>query len=366
MKRALYVIPYPKFFSQHAGVGGHVAHAAGIIGGFVEHGLNVTVVAEENHDIFNIAHVDVELVPCVSAAQLSRQLWALKLLKHLRDLLKQQNFAFCYIRYSASFAPWIPLLKRLLGPVPLILEVNSLGSQWKTMLRPLDRLALSAADRIICISEVLQDYILQLLEHKAGSVDVRLVINGVNVDRFEVEPADLGGSNTTHAGFAGLLKADYGIEALIRAAQLLRDENIMLHVFGDGPHRGQLEAMAADIENLRFHGPIPFLDMPAFLKALDILLYTTDQKHLYQSPTKLFEYMATAKPIVTARTPQTNMLLKESETALFFEVGSAKGMAEAIKKLSLDKDLCRTIGEQARYEAQLNHSWTARVAQILA
>ena len=366
MKNALYVIPYPKFFSQHAGVGGHVAHDAGIVNGFVEHGLKLVVVSEENHEIFDVGGIEVELLSCSSTSQLNRQLWAIKLLKHVRWLLHQQNFEFCYIRYSASFAPWIPLLKSLLGPVPLILEVNSMVSQWNTMLRPLDRRAMSSADRVVCISQVLQDYILQLLGHKASCADIRLVINGVDVERFDVEPAELGNVDTIHAGFAGLLKADYGIETLIEAARLLRDQNITLHVFGDGPYRDQLEARASGLDTLRFHGPVPFLQMPAFLKALDILIYTTDIKHLYQSPTKLFEYMASAKPIVAARTPQTNALLREGETALFFDVGDAVGMAEAIKVLCRDTNKCKMMGDQALHEARENHSWAARVAQILA
>lgn len=365
IKQALYVIPYPKFFSQHAGVGGHVAHAAGIICGLVEHGLNVTVVAEENHDIFNVDGVEVELVPCASTSQLSRQLWAIKLLKHLRRLLRHQRYDICYIRYSASFAPWIPLLKRFLGSVPLIMEVNSLGSQWNRSLRPLDRWALSAADRVICISDVLLQYVIGLLGKRAKKADLRLVINGVNVDRFDVEPVELDGSETIHAGFAGLLKADYGIETLIEAARLLRDENIMLHVFGDGPHREHLQDLAHDITNIRFHGPIAFLQMPAYLKALDILIYTTATKHLYQSPTKLFEYMAATKPIISARTPQTAELLREQETALFFELGDAQAMATAIKTLTHNQDLCRMMAEKARLDAQQNHSWSARVAQIL-
>lgn len=366
MNKALYVIPYPKFFSQHAGVGGHVAHAAGVIGGLVEHGYNVRVVAEGNHDIFDIHGVDVDLLPCASQSQISRQLWSLKLLMHIKKLLREERFSLCYMRYSASFAPWIPLLKRLLGSVPLILEVNSLGSQWRESLRPLDRWALSSVDRVICISQVLQDYVVGLLGQRANDADIRLVINGVNVSRFDVEPVELGSKEIIHAGFAGLLKTDYGIETLIEAAGLLRDENVVLHVFGDGPFRSQLEQLAIGFDNIRFHGPVPFLRMPAFLKALDVVIYTTDVKHLYQSPTKLFEYMAAGKPIVSARTPQTTELLSTNETALFFDVADAQDMADAISRLCRDVQVREAMGKRARQEAETKHSWFARVAQILA
>lgn len=365
-KHLLYVIPYPRFFSQHGGVGGHVAHAAGIINGFIEHGFDINVLAEEHHEIFEIDGVDVELVPNTAHFPISRQFWAIKLLVTLRRILKRQQFDFCYIRYSASFAPWIPVLKWLLGPVPLILEVNSLGSQWKPALRQLDRFALAAADRIICVSQILYDQIFELLGREAGSADLRLVINGVNASRFKVAPVYFERSGATHVGYAGLLKPDYGVEDLISAIRLLQGEKVFLHIFGDGPHRALLEALASDVENVQFHGPVPFLDMPAHLSAMDILVYTTGKKYIYQSPTKLFEYMASAKPIIAARTPQTELLLKNAETGFFFEVGQAEAIAQRIRQLDGDIESRLVMGALARREAEQEHSWTARVAQILS
>ena len=366
-KNVLYILPYPKFFSQHSGVGGHIAHASGIVSGFVEHGFEVTVVTEENHEIFDLEGVSVRQVPCPSSAQLRRQIWAIRLLKQLQTMMQNHSFDFCYIRYSASFAPWLPFLKKILGSVPLVLEVNSLGSQWKTILRPLDRLALSSADRVICISEVLKDYTTKLLEKKALAKDIRVVINGVNVNRFNLDSVVLGEPDFIHVGYAGLLKPDYGIEYLIESARLLSDEkSIFFHIFGDGPQRGQLEALGRDLENLRFHGPILFADMPSYLKALDIVVYTTDQKNVYGSPTKLFEYMAVSKPIVVAKTPQTLEILKDNETSIFYNIGDSVGLADSIKMLTQNQELRTRLGKKARLEVETKHTWFARIDEIIS
>lgn len=364
MKTALYVIPYPKFFSQHAGVGGHVAHAAGVVNGLVDNDYHVTVFAEESHDIFSLENVDVVTLPCGSQSLFARQLWAIKFLRQIRLAVKEQQFNVCYIRYSASFAPWIPTLKKILGKIPLILEVNSLGSQWRPAFRFVDRRALLSVDRVICISQVLKGYIEDLLADKATSSDVRAVINGVNLQRFDVPPANLKQDDHIHAGFAGLLKADYGLETLIETARLLRSDNIVIDIYGDGPHRDKLEEFAKDVPNIHFHGPVPFVEMPAYLKALDVLIYTTDKKHLYQSPTKLFEYMAAGKPIVSARTPQTEELLQGDETALFFEVGDAPVLADRLRALSTNQTLRDKLAQQARAVAEREHAWSARIKQI--
>lgn len=365
MKQALYLIPYPKFFSQHAGVGGHIAHAAGIVEGMASLDFEIKVIVEENHEIFDIDNVFVDELTCSSQSFLSRQLWTLKLLRHIRALTKQHKYEFCYIRYSASFAPWIPRLKKALGKIPLILEVNSLGSQWRSWFNSIDRRALKSVDRVICISDVLQEHIqLQLGLDKL--TDMRTVINGVNPKRFEIEPIATEDTHLLHIGFAGLLKADYGIETLIEAAKLLKSEPVKLHVFGDGPYRAELEQQAKELKNVTFHGPVPFVSMPAYLLGLDVLLYTTAAKHLYQSPTKLFEYMAAGKAIISTRTPQTEKILTQGETALFFDVGSAEQLAVAIKQVNSDSSMAKKIAQQAKIEAVTKHSWSSRVHEILA
>lgn len=364
MKQSLYVIPYPKFFSQHAGVGGHVAHAAGIVKAMTDYGLSLQVVVEETHDIFNVNRVTIDELPCKSAGVFARQLWALRLLSHIKKQVAVQEYEFCYMRYSASFSPWIPRLKKILGNIPLILEVNSLGSQWRSFLKPVDTRALKSVDRVICVSSVLESYVRSLLKSHM-QIDIRRVINGVEPDRFDVSPATLGASNMCHVGFAGLLKADYGIEILLAAAKKLRTENVRLHLFGDGPYKTALESLSVGLDNVEFHGPVPFLEMPSYLKGLDIVLYTTAVKHLYQSPTKLFEYMVTGRPIISARTPQTEVILSDSETALLYDVGNVDQLVEAIRRLNSDAVLSERLARKAQEEARIKHSWLSRVQEIL-
>lgn len=363
-EKILYLLPYPQFFSQHAGVGGHVAHVSGIISGFQKKSIDVTVLAEEFHEVLDLDNAHVELAPCRSSKLLLRQIWFLRFLFRLRQTVIQNSFDFCYMRYSASFAPWIPLVKKILGKIPLILEVNSLGSQWHKFMKPFDKFALRSADRVICVSRILENNIKPMLEGKNNN-DVRFVPNGVDAERFEARAVNLFREKSIHVGYAGLLKTDYGIETLIAAARALSNFNIDIHIFGDGPYRTELEGMVAGVKNIFFHGPIPFTEMPSYLKAMDILVYTTSGKYLYQSPTKIFEYMAAGKPIVSARTPQTSELLEDETTALFFEIGNSQELAKKLKTLAKDLKKRELMGQQARREALEKHSWAARVEEML-
>jgi len=360
----LYVLPYPKFFSQHAGVGGHVAHAAGVISGLIEAGYAVDVVAEEHHAIFPRDHCDVALLSAAGTDPLSRQFWGFRFLRFLGGRIKHSSPEFCYMRYSASFAPWIPSLKRMLGDVPLILEVNSVGSQWTKLMRLLDRRALRAADRVICISNVLREQLGATLGND-GHPDIRVVMNGVDVGRFPGNSAAGPGRQPMQVGYAGLLKPGYGLETIVEAGRMLDPSKVVLNVYGDGPFLDELKRLSADVPALRVHGAIPFLDMPTCLLEQDILLYVTGPKYIYQSPTKLFEYLAAGRPIVCATTPQTRELLEKQGCAVMFPVSDARGLVDALTPLLDDAVAREAMGARARTLAIAEHSWLSRVHAVL-
>ncbi|MCC5888295.1 MAG: glycosyltransferase family 4 protein [Gammaproteobacteria bacterium] len=360
----MYVLPYPRFFSQHAGVGGHVAHAAGLISGLIENGYDVDVVAEETHPIFASNHCHVDTFPAGRIDPFARQLWGAQLLRYLRSKIRIQEPKFCYIRYSASFSPWIPGLKRALGQIPLILEVNSAGSQWTSLMRYLDRRALRSADRIVCISDVLR----RQLEDTLGSPshpDMRVVMNGVDTSRFPNRPPPSREGYPVQVGYAGLLKPGYGLETIVEAGKLLDPSRVTLNIYGDGPFLDQIRELSSDVPTVVVHGAIPFLEMPEHLLDQDILLYVTGPKYTYQSPTKLFEYFAAGRPIVCAATPQTRELVDGKGCAELFPVADAEGLATALRSMISDPERRLEMGGRARALVVADHSWASRVEAIL-
>ncbi len=340
-----------------------MAHAAGILNALASRSIQVRVIAEEPHEILELNGIVKDIVPLKSHIQVMRQIWAIRLLSRLRSAVQKGNYGGCYMRYSASFAPWIPAAKRILGNTPLVLEVNSLGSQWRSFLRPVDRMALRCPERVVCISSSLRDYIQNLLAHREHG-DIRVVLNGVYPERFNVSPVMPETSQYMNVGYAGVLKADYGLETLIQAGQRVQNQGIHIHIYGEGPYRRQLESEARGIENITFHGAVPFTQMPGYLLGMDVLVYTTSKKYLYQSPIKLFEYLAAARPILTACTPQTRELLEGRECALFFNVGDSSELADRLINLYKNPPLRQYMGQAGRELAVREHSWDARLKEI--
>jgi glycosyltransferase involved in cell wall biosynthesis len=83
----------------------------------------------------------------------------------------------------------------------------------------------------------------------------------------------------------------------------LNDQEDLLFVFvGDGEKRGALEGMVRDygLRNVTFIGSQPLETIPHFLKASDVLIESLKEVPITKGtfPAKLFEYMASGRPIV--------------------------------------------------------------------
>ncbi len=145
-----------------------------------------------------------------------------------------------------------------------------------------------------------------------------------------------------------------------------RRPSVELHLFGDGPRRAALEAYAAGRPGILFHGMAAHTRMPGILKSFDVLVGTTSAAHRFQSPIKLYEYMASGRPIVYARTPQTEAVLGHGVRGLLYAVGDRHELAAQLERLLTDRPLAVRLAQAAQLEAVSRHSWDNRVTQLLA
>ena len=358
----LYRIPYPYFFSAHDSVGGHIAHSLGVVGAMEEEGHNVTVLAHEGKQSFEKTGADFVRVEGDEAGLLRRQFWLRRFFNRSDELLEEGDFSFSYTRYSAGAAPylWWTFSRET---TPNVLEVNTFGGQQLGILKWIDARLLRAASTSVVISESLKKWVREHLGRKAAN-QVLVVPNGVGGERFRsfrrTDPGE-----TFRCGFAGLLKPDYGLETVIEAARLLPEEEVSFHIFGAGPAKEALQKRAEGVDNFVLEGEIPFKKVPDHLKEMDCLLYTTGSKYTYQSPTKLLEYMAVARPIVAARTPQTESLLEDGALGHLFELGSEDALVETVQYVKRSYDDALDRAQKAQQRARKEHDWRSRVQRIV-
>ncbi|MBW1673125.1 MAG: glycosyltransferase family 4 protein [Deltaproteobacteria bacterium] len=365
IKTILYILPVPKFFSQANGVGGHVAHTHGIVNGFARLGYEFDIIAEEAHPTIENYNARLHIRPIGKFSFLRRQIWGLGLIRLAKRIAQEMRPLFSYVRYSVGFTPLIPILKRALGGIPLVLEVNSFGTQHYRFLRGMDFLALRSADIIICVSETVRDMMLKKVNFGLSS-RILVMPNGIDIDRFEAAEPNMDrepSSREIRLGYAGILKPDYGFDGLFHAYSIIRQyrEDVSLHIYGDGPYRQELERKSTLLDGVVLHGTVPLFEMPRVLKGVDILIHTSSHNNEFQSPIKLYEYMAAKKPIVAAATPQTKDLLGKNERGLLYPIGDADALAQKIMMLIEDREFGNTLSEKAFVEVKKNHTWQKRI-----
>jgi glycosyltransferase involved in cell wall biosynthesis len=86
---------------------------------------------------------------------------------------------------------------------------------------------------------------------------------------------------------------------------------------------------------------------------------------MYLSPLKLYEYLAMAKPVVAAEFADARRLIRDGETGFLFQSGDKQDLKRAITEAWLSRQKLPAMGLLGREEVVAQHSWKARVAQMI-
>jgi glycosyltransferase involved in cell wall biosynthesis len=121
-------------------------------------------------------------------------------------------------------------------------------------------------------------------------------------------------------------------------------------------------------DNLHIVGECKSKDVPHWLLAADVLLILgtkkNEQSFRYTAPMKVYEYMASERPIVASGTPALRSIIGDGE-ALFYEPDNAGDLAAQVRAVvGRSRDTGAMIVSAAR--AAREHSWQKRAARILS
>lgn len=134
--------------------------------------------------------------------------------------------------------------------------------------------------------------------------------------------------------FAGLLKIHPDYELVI---------------FGEGPGRGELEALA-DTLGIKDHVSLPgnVTDIYDRIKSAEIFVLSSDYEGM---PNALIEAMCLGMPCISTRVSGATDLITDHENGLLTETGDREALEKAMGELVENKELAETLAENA---AKLN------------
>jgi glycosyltransferase involved in cell wall biosynthesis len=143
-----------------------------------------------------------------------------------------------------------------------------------------------------------------------------------------------------HGGFIPL----QGVETIIDAAKILKDEDILIKIAGSGQTFNKIKHRANNLTNIEFLGNLPLEKVPSLIASSDVGLgiFGTTDKALRVIPNKAYEVLAMKKPLITESSKAARELLNDKDV-LFTKPGDPKSLAEAILKLKDSKKLRESL-----------------------
>lgn len=189
---------------------------------------------------------------------------------------------------------------------------------------------------------------------------VHTVTNAIDLDFFAPKPR-VGEmryrygwrEELTLVMYIGTHGMSQGLETVLEAAQRLADRPEMRFIFvGAGAEREALMKQAADmgLDNVEFIPSQPREDMPDFYAAADICLVPLKRLDVFLTniPSKMYEIMACARPIILGVEGQAKQLLEEADAGVAVFPEEPDALAEAIAALADNPEQCRAYGEHGR------------------
>ncbi|HXQ25762.1 MAG TPA: glycosyltransferase family 4 protein [Candidatus Acidoferrales bacterium] len=155
-----------------------------------------------------------------------------------------------------------------------------------------------------------------------------------------------------HAGNLGFYGA-WG--TLLKAAEILRNENVGLVFIGDGANRAALEAAASSSPNVRFLPFRPVEQVPHVMMAGDVHIVTVRRGlEGVVVPSKLYSILAAGRPVLAVAAPESDAarIVVESGCGLAADPDDPAAVAVAIRQLRGDPARLIEMGRLARETAQ--------------
>ncbi len=231
----------------------------------------------------------VHPLSCVAGIKIAKKL-KIPCIVEIRDLWPEAIFSFGKIKESS-----------------IIGKILTAGEKW----------IYEHGDAIIFTKEGDVDHIKEMKWDKSqgGKIDLAkcyYINNGVNLNRFlsEIETNQMSDDDLDDDSFkvvyAGTIRPVNNVDNIIDAASLLKDkEDIKFLIYGSGSELPRLRqrVIDEDLHNVKLKGFVEKKYVPYILSksSINILNYSQNQYNWTRgnSSNKLFEYMASGKPIIS-------------------------------------------------------------------
>lgn len=228
------------------------------------------------------------------------------------------------------------------------------------LLYKLELFCYKKCDRLVVVTDSFRHY---MIGKGVPSSKITVIKNGVDLSLFnqnvELDPVDYQEKlpdvdigylkDKFVVAYVGTHGMAHHLETLLETASRLRgNPRIHFLMIGDGAEKERLLKLKQDLglTNLTMADQKPKKLMPVIWRLTHVSLVHLKKDDLFKTviPSKIFESLAMAKPIVLGVEGESAELVRESGGGLVVEPENAQQMADAISKLANDLALCERMG----------------------
>lgn len=150
--------------------------------------------------------------------------------------------------------------------------------------------------------------------------------------------------------YYGRLSKEKGVRTLLQAMKGLRGRE--LHIVGDGPQRGELEKLAADLalSHVRFMGNLSKDELRPVVQNARFVVVPSEWYD--NSPLVIYESFSFGKPVLGASLGGITELVDDGKNGFLFEAGNVEALRTKIARLYDNTELLREMSRNARAKAE--------------
>lgn len=259
------------------------------------------------------------------------------------------------------------------GRLPLITTFFGVELTWLerdlSALRPVLRSIVHRSDAVTAISSYTAA---RLRDATRSSILPDVVPFGAVARGGVTVPAGSRRDGAFQVLFVGRLVERKGVHILLDAVAALRAERpVHVHIVGDGPERGRLEARASQLDlraHVYFHGAVSDEALAKRFAECDVFVLpaVVDGKGDTEGlGVVLLEALQSGVPVIASAAGGITDIVKHEETGLLVPPGDAEALALAIRRLQEDPALASRLTERGQRHVEREFSWPAIVDRLV-
>lgn len=245
------------------------------------------------------------------------------------------------------------------------------SENWQIALGPFLRFAewitLRDSDQIVTMSHFMENHLCSLGIPRQG---IRVVYNGVRVDRFRPDPPGrrpLGpGADAQVILYSGRPTLLKGIGVLIDSIPAILQQVPTAHFAFAGGSEAEFVTLTRGknlpMDHIHLLGRIPYDALPGVYASADIAVAPTFADNV---PFWVLEAMSSGLPVVASRVGGIPEVVTHGKNGLLVVPGSSAALAEALIPLLQDRERRKALGQAARSSVVERFTWPQTATETL-